>query len=181
MLRRGAGAPDAGRARGSEPEAASTSSTRPGDGDGVERRQPLSPVARWRLRADLGRRYAAVSGDCNPIHLHPLMSRPLGFASPIAHGMWTFAACLAFLQPRLPDALVAEVRFKKPVGLPGTVELSVSVDDPQIEFALSDPRRGTVHLEGAVQPPAATSNRKPRGRDGEPPAGSQDRKARRSR
>ena len=27
-------------------------------------------TAEWRLRDDLGRRYAAVSGDHNPIHLH---------------------------------------------------------------------------------------------------------------
>ncbi len=32
----------------------------------------------WQLAADLGRRYAAVSGDHNPIHLYPLTAKALG-------------------------------------------------------------------------------------------------------
>ncbi len=151
MLRLGARAPDGGRGRESEPGA---SSLGPGEGDGVGRGHPPSPVARWRIRADLGRRYAAVSGDCNPIHLHPLASRALGFASPIAHGMWTKARCLAHLQPRLPDAFAVEVRFKKPVVLPSSVELSVAFDGDAVRFLLSEPKREIVHLRGFVDEPA---------------------------
>ena len=39
----------------------------------------------WRLSGDLGRRYAAVSGDHNPIHLYPLTAKALGFPRQIAH------------------------------------------------------------------------------------------------
>jgi acyl dehydratase len=76
-------------------------------------------TAHWRLPEDLGRRYAAVSGDHNPIHLHALTAKAFGFPRAIAHGMWTKARCLAAL--RLPDALTADVRFKKPILLPSTV------------------------------------------------------------
>ncbi|WP_258038084.1 MaoC/PaaZ C-terminal domain-containing protein, partial [Streptomyces sp. SM5] len=55
----------------------------------------LPAVAEWRLPGDLGRRYGAVSGDRNPIHLHPLTARLFGFPRHIAHGMWTVARCLA--------------------------------------------------------------------------------------
>src|SRR3954454_11605072 len=69
--------------------------------------------AHWRLPGDLGRRYAAVSGDRNPIHMHPLAPKAFGFPRTIAHGMWTKARCLAAL--RLPDALEVEGRFRKPI------------------------------------------------------------------
>ena len=45
----------------------------------------------WRLPADLGRTYASVSGDHNPIHLYPITAKALGFPRQIAHGMWTLA------------------------------------------------------------------------------------------
>jgi acyl dehydratase len=94
-----------------------------GDGDdSLPREEPPEdpPVtARWTLPDDLGRRYAAVSGDHNPIHLHGLAARAFGFPRAIAHGMWTKARCLAAL--RLPDALEVEASFRKPVLLPSTV------------------------------------------------------------
>jgi MaoC like domain len=77
-------------------------------------------VAQWRLPGDLGRRYAAVSRDRNPIHLHPLTAKPFGFSRPIAHGMWTKARCLAALEP-LPDAFEVAVEFRKPLLLPAEV------------------------------------------------------------
>ncbi|WP_333732828.1 MaoC family dehydratase [Streptomyces sp. IBSBF 3010] len=81
---------------------------------------PLPALAEWRLPGDLGRRYAAASGDRNPIHLHPLTARLFGFPRAIAHGMWTVARCLA----ETPDpATLRTVRadFRAPVLLPGTV------------------------------------------------------------
>src|SRR5919197_244424 len=82
---------------------------------------PAEPTAIWRLPEDLGRRYAAVSGDHNPIHLHPLTARLAGFSKPIAHGMWTLARCLAALEGRLGDAYRVEVAFRRPISLPSTV------------------------------------------------------------
>ena len=58
-------------------------------------------VARWHLPDDLGRRYASVSGDRNPIHMHALTAKAFGFPRAIAHGMWTKARCLAALEPSL--------------------------------------------------------------------------------
>ena len=55
--------------------------------------------------ADLGRRYAGVSGDHNPIHLYPLTAKAFGFPRQIAHGMWSMARCVGALENRLPDAV----------------------------------------------------------------------------
>jgi acyl dehydratase len=81
----------------------------------------LSGTAPWKLRGDLGRRYGSVSGDMNPIHMHPLSARLFGFPSAIAHGMWTKARCLAALAGRLPDAFTVEVSFRRPIVWPATV------------------------------------------------------------
>ncbi len=78
----------------------------------------------WRLGEGTGREYAAVSGDWNPIHVHALTARPLGFPTAIAHGMYSYARALASLGPRLPEGgLSSRVWFRKPVRLPSTVRL----------------------------------------------------------
>ena len=77
--------------------------------------------AHWRVPGDIGRRYGAVSGDRNPIHLHGWSAKLFGMPRPIAHGMWLKARCLAELEPTLPDAFSVDVRFKLPLFLPAQV------------------------------------------------------------
>jgi hypothetical protein len=125
------------------------SAHRPLDGEGTP---TLIASAEWRLGGDLGRRYAAASGDRNPIHMHSLTAKPLGYSSAIAHGMWTKAHCLAALEGRLPDAFAAEVRFRKPIGLPGKVEFLSDLGNEEIHFAVRDAKRHTPHLDGRIQP-----------------------------
>ena len=102
----------------------------------------------WRLAGDLGRRYASVSGDHNPIHLYPLTAKALGFRRQIAHGMWSLARCVAAVENRLPDAVTVDVAFKKPVFLPGSVAFGVAAHDDGLAFALTSPTSGAPHLVG---------------------------------
>lgn len=115
------------------------------------------PRGVWRLGGDLGRRYAGVSGDRNPIHMHALTAKPLGFPGAIAHGMWTKARCLAALEGRLPDAFAVEVSFRRPIRLPAKVEFLSDVAGEEIEFAVRDAKRHTPHLDGKVVPVEAKS------------------------
>jgi acyl dehydratase len=108
--------------------------------------------AEWKLAGDLGRRYAAVSGDRNPIHMHSLSAKALGFPRAIAHGMWTKARCLAALESTLPDAFGVEVRFRKPILLPARVEFASATAEGETDFAVRDAKRGTPHLEGQIEP-----------------------------
>ncbi|MGA8978755.1 MAG: MaoC/PaaZ C-terminal domain-containing protein, partial [Pedococcus sp.] len=105
---------------------------RRGNGDAVagagEAAPPLPdgpPVGVLRLPEGLGRAYAAVSGDVNPIHLHALSAKAMGFPRAIAHGMWTAARTLASLGPASNGPSTSAVWFRKPVLLPSTVELVV--------------------------------------------------------
>jgi acyl dehydratase len=126
---------------------------RRGKGDEGASSGPAFPDAEpngvvWKLPADLGRRYAAVSGDHNPIHLYPLTAKALGFPRQIAHGMWTMARSVAYLENRLPDAVRVDVAFKKPVLLPGSVAFGSTPVDGGYAFSLSSPKSGAPHLAG---------------------------------
>ncbi|MGW1592383.1 MaoC family dehydratase [Streptomyces sp. NPDC002343] len=105
----------------------------------------LPVVAEWRLGGDVGRRYGAVSGDRNPIHLHPLTARLFGFPQPIAHGMWTLARCLA--AHGSPATTVVRARFRAPVPLPGTVRYGT---DGEGRFELRG-TGGRLCVEGSVR------------------------------
>jgi acyl dehydratase len=118
----------------------------------VQSARDLPATATWKLPGDLGRRYGSVSGDLNPIHVHPLTARLFGFPAAIAHGMWTKARCLAALESRLPEALAAEVAFKRPILLPATVEFAATEpsDDGEIRFGVRSASTGKAHLDGRI-------------------------------
>jgi acyl dehydratase len=109
------------------------------------------PNAVWPVAGDTGRRYAAVSGDVNPIHLRKPTARLFGFPRPIAHGMWTKARCLAAFEGRFPSSFVAEVQFKKPVPLPGKVAFRSAPLDGGWALDLRD-AKGAPHLRGTIRP-----------------------------
>ena len=110
-----------------------------------------SAVSYVRVPGDIGRRYGAISGDRNPIHLHPLSARLFGFPSAIGHGMWLAARTLASLEGRLPDAFDFDVAFKLPVLLPATVAVSTEQRaDGGWALDVRDKKSGKPHLTGTV-------------------------------
>ncbi|NYG57805.1 acyl dehydratase [Nocardioides daedukensis] len=126
-----------------------------GDKENGERGLDLAAVtsggATWRLPADLGRRYAAVSGDSNPIHLHPLTAKTFGFPRHIAHGMWTKARAIAAIENRLPDAVCVEAAFKKPVFLPSSVTFGARATATGFDFAVNSAKSKAPHLLGRAR------------------------------
>ena len=101
------------------------------DGEAVDQHwepsQALTEVAHWKAPADIGRQYAKVSGDYNPIHLSAASAKLFGFPTAIAHGLWNKARTLAALADHLPKAnFEVTVHFRKPVRLPSEVTLLAS-------------------------------------------------------
>ncbi|MFI2754122.1 MaoC/PaaZ C-terminal domain-containing protein [Cellulomonas sp. P22] len=124
----------------------------PDDGAREPFTAPL-PTGRWHLAADTGRRYAAVSGDQNPIHLSKVSAKALGFPRAIAHGMYTASRALADVGAGRGDAFTWTVEFTKPVLLPATVDVRVAPDDDGgFTYAAWHGRTGKPHLTGAVVP-----------------------------
>lgn len=107
----------------------------------------------WAFAADEGRRYAALSGDRNPIHLHPWLSRGFGFPRPILHGMDGVARAAAAMERAWGRPLAAlEARFDRPVPLPGPVAFTAWETAPgQASFALRSPDGTARHVEGAAE------------------------------
>ena len=105
----------------------------------------------WSLPGSLGREYAAVSGDHNPIHLYPLSAKAFGFKRQIAHGMWSKARCVAAFANRLGDQATVEVEFKKPIFLPGKVAFGSRVVEGGLDFSLTNPGSSAPHLVGRAR------------------------------
>ncbi|MFH2005525.1 MAG: MaoC/PaaZ C-terminal domain-containing protein [bacterium] len=96
-------------------EAAATASPS-GDGE-------WQTVRSVRFPERLGLRYAGLTGDVNPIHLHPVTSRPFGFPRPIAHGFCVKAVIAHALIRELGGGAMESLRrlrlrFRAPIPLP---------------------------------------------------------------
>ena len=100
---------------------------------------------------DIGRRYAAVSGDTNPIHLRRSTALVFGMSRPIAHGMWTKARSLAAMDGLYPEKLAVDVAFKLPIFLPSKVAFSTWEEDgDRRAFSVKSAKDGKPHLEGVI-------------------------------
>ncbi len=113
---------------------------------------PPVPTGRWAFDAGAGRRYAAVSGDANPIHLSPLTARALGFPRAIAHGMLTAARALADVGARRGETYAWDVEFAAPVLLPGSAAVRVAPEADGWTVTAWDARKGRLHLTARVRP-----------------------------
>ncbi len=127
---------------------------RVGRRDGPKAEVPAVPEApwlraEWAFAADEGRRYAALSGDRNPIHLHPLLSRWFGFPRPILHGMDGVARAHAALE-RAAGRPVSrlDARFDRPLPLPGRAAFAAWEADEGAGFALGSPDGAARHVDG---------------------------------
>ncbi len=100
-----------------------------------------------------GRQYAEVSGDRNPIHLYPFSAKLFGFPRAIAHGMWSKARVLGFLEQQAEwkqDSFTVTCDFKKPVFLPGQTQLNWQAAAKSLDFQLLNKSGDAPHLTGKV-------------------------------
>jgi acyl dehydratase len=105
----------------------------------------------WTVEADIGRRYARVSADYNPIHLSDITARLFGFKQAIAHGMWSKARCLAALEEKLPNSgYSVDVAFHRPLFLPAEVAFNSCVNHQGESFSLHNKNSGVLHLLGQI-------------------------------
>ncbi len=109
------------------------------------------------FESDIGRRYARVSGDYNPIHLHPLTAKMLGFKKAIAHGMFSKAiaiSCLHNQQWLNEETFQVKTVFMQPIGLPAKLDMvgkALTIENRKDFMLTSESKFKTrVHLFGEV-------------------------------
>ena len=126
------------------------------------------------FQKEIGRRYASVSGDYNPIHLSPWSAKLLGFKRAIAHGMYSKALCLSMLAKN--DVLgsrtasssifsdkVIKTQFLQPIYLPSFAQLDLEQmiseqrdekvgESDSLRFSLNSQQRSRtrLHLLGEI-------------------------------
>lgn len=92
--------------------------------DQLEKGQNIGSTTISLSRADLIR-YAAASGDHNPIHWNERFAREVGLDGVIAHGMLTMGAAVGLVTDWAGDPAAVtdyQTRFTKPVPVPDAAE-----------------------------------------------------------
>jgi acyl dehydratase len=99
----------------------------------------------------VGRQYARVSGDFNPIHIADVAARFFGFKRAIAHGMWSLARCAAEIGgPAFSRPCTLDVAFKRPIAFCARIVLESWMADQRVGFSLRDSEADRGHLLGSV-------------------------------
>jgi acyl dehydratase len=132
-----------------------------------ERARPTVPtsareIAFFRLPAEAGLHFAALTGDFNPIHWLRPYARAFGFRACILHGYATLARALAAVERRRfagdPTRLDwVDARFTRPLVLPAKVGVYITDEGG---LYVGDAPGGGAYLEGrfAAHPHAEDSH-----------------------
>jgi acyl dehydratase len=129
----------------------------PSAGNGVARHPPAEPLPRWQLTrevepltpADL-RRYAAASGDLNPIHTDEQAAIAAGLPGVVVMGMLPGGVLAAFGSEVLGQTLgELSLRFRAPIW-PGE-PLSLAAQPKAYGYELRLASDSTVRISGAVK------------------------------
>ncbi len=114
-----------------------------------------SRVALMPAPEDLGRRYAAIAGDWNPIHQRAWLARPFGFARAIAPGAWTLARALAAAGWPRHEAFSLRAQFRKPVFLPSSLGVWTQTGPSVRHLRVTDDEGTVEHLVARIEPALA--------------------------
>lgn len=110
----------------------------------------FEPTVGFVMPAWAGQRYAKVSGDFNPIHLHRWSARLFGFKQPIAHGMYSLMRVVSVVERQEGmQAQHIEARFVRPVLLPSISGMGHDFVGSRCHFELTD-ENGQVQLVGSL-------------------------------
>lgn len=114
----------------------------------------LQRVIELEVPPGIGKQYARVSGDYNPMHWSYLGARFLGFRRMIAHGLWTQARSLAALLPSAsPHAATLLTEFGSPLLLPGRVAVWKRQRDDGLRFDVRDASSDRHHVRSLFTTP----------------------------
>ena len=114
----------------------------------------LDERGRWALPESIGRSYARISGDWNPIHLSRTTAKLFGLQKSVAHGMWMKARAIAAVTaPLRASHRVASVTvaFRTPAFLPGAARLFAGAGLVDNIFEVRDGKTPRKLLRGRLK------------------------------
>ncbi len=120
-----------------------------------ELEQPNREAA-WEVPENMGRRYAKVCGDYNPIHLRKTLAKLFGFPRHLVHGMWSLARCTANLPAIDPSRPVQlDAAFKGPVFLGSRATMKARSEGESHRFDLYCSGNERPVIVGSLRPASA--------------------------
>lgn len=143
------------RVKASHVEPAGAGVTKSGKDTATSEAKQISVIS---VPENIGRGYARVSGDVNPIHLSHLSAKAFGFKRAIAHGMWTLARSYSALAESMEggfENVRLHAEFEKPVFLPASVQLmnDAPIEDGEqnaVRFRLVSDDSEHCHIRGQI-------------------------------
>jgi len=122
-------------------------------------RQDLPPLdsdnvtESWPVPNNIGRQYAGVGGDYNPIHVATPLAKLFGFKKAIAHGMWSVARALSALEAgQGADPIRHDVVFKGPMFVGSRATLKAISDGGAHRFDVYCNRNPRPSILGWIGP-----------------------------
>ena len=107
-----------------------------------------SIIKSWSIKLSTAWRYAKLSGDFNPIHLHQSLAKMFGLKSVLIHGMYNASKSLKELSlqnKKVTDNLV--IRLNKPCFIPNEVYLKAYVTENEFGLFSKDGEDRFLKLE----------------------------------
>mmetsp|Transcript_13101 Transcript_13101/g.35676 ORF Transcript_13101/g.35676 Transcript_13101/m.35676 type:complete len:343 (-) Transcript_13101:289-1317(-) len=123
----------------------------------------LQIIDTWKHKADVGRKYGALNGDLNPIHLHSALSKMFGFKRPIAHALFQLSCTEASIRKHgipVQYPIQMDVDCKRPTLLPATLHCALDkrssdVSGDTVRFAVLTEDKAKEVLVGSLFKPGS--------------------------
>ena len=100
----------------------------------------------WVIEKSIGKSYAQLSQDKNPIHTSKLFAKMIGFKRPIAHGWYSVNRVVSVAEKENNCTFKSiRVAFNKPIYLPSKVQFQLNDGN---QFKVTNPYKAYTYLEG---------------------------------
>ncbi|WP_426416763.1 MaoC/PaaZ C-terminal domain-containing protein [Aestuariirhabdus sp. LZHN29] len=98
--------------------------------------ESATDTSQWSIPTDRGKKYAAITGDYNPIHMSSLLAKLFGFKRDIAHGFGVLAQAIhhATHSRTGQDNLQVDVIFKGPLYLGSDLQIKQNLEQDPSRF-----------------------------------------------
>lgn len=107
----------------------------PQRGDLIEPLKGAKTIAEFPIPVDIGKRYARICSDFNPIHMSKTAAKLFGFKRDIAHAMWATAKSIGKLDIKSGGKAVrVDLGFKGPLFIESNSYVAASVTKDSARF-----------------------------------------------